>query len=198
MFGRLRRRDTNDTRERNQFTIAPPDIAPAESRNDDARQAPDESVDPGASTLFAQRAFDAAADSAMHLSGGEKIELAAAVRERATEWFGAHADSEEARQALADADEQYAQTVVDADPKWFEETFGPDVDDPLLSAERNAIAERVAHVRFGREDLTELDPGLTLPVHGALLREVQAYQQMVGMVMPAPELGYGHQYGIGM
>lgn len=151
-----------------------------------------------ASTLSAQRAFDAAADSAAGVSLSERVTLAAQVREHATEWFGADADSERALQALADADEQYAQTVVAAEPAWLEATLGPEVDDPYLSAERGALAGRIAHERFGREDLADIEIELLLPAHARLLREIEEYRELIGLVEPAPGQTLERQYGMSM
>lgn len=151
-----------------------------------------------ASTLSAQRAFGAAADSALGVSPSERVALAAEVREHATEWFGADADSERAMQAVADADEQYSQTVVAAEPAWLEATLGPQVDDASLSAERGALAGRIAHERFGHEDLAEIELGLLLPAHARLLREIEDYRELVGLVEPASEQRLEPQYGMSM
>lgn len=134
----------------------------------------------------------------MRVSPSERVALAAEVREHATAWFGTDAGSERAMQALADADAQYAQTVVAADPKWLEATLGPDLDDPQLSAEREALAGRIAHERFGREDLAEIEAGLLLPGHSRLLREIDDYRQLVGLVERAPEQAHEPQYGMSM
>lgn len=153
---------------------------------------------PQARTLFAQRAFDAAADSAFHLGAAQKIELAADVRQHATEWFGANADSEQALEALAEADQQYAQTVVEAKPQWLEATLGVEPADEHLAGDRNLLAEQIAHVRFGREDLADVAPGLDTRDDGRLLRDIERYQRVIGMIVEGPQHALVADLGIGM
>ncbi|HEX3852853.1 MAG TPA: hypothetical protein VHW01_17940 [Polyangiaceae bacterium] len=64
--------------------------------------------------------------------------------------------------------------------------------------DRDVLASRIAHVRFDREVLDDVQPGLTMPADAGLLAEITQYQEQVGMVMPAPEQELAHGYAIGI
>lgn len=154
-----------------------------------------------ARALIDQREYETRVGSDAELSSESRIELAGNARQTGERWLGADPDSQQALDFLSAADRQYARAVVEAKPAWLENTLGVDPlsldeSNSFLSAQRDTLAERIAHARFGRENLDDVAPRLDAVADMRLLKGIHEYQQAVGMI--ASPLGASHEHGIAM